>query len=112
MTASYVADATQPYQVRTCCGHVVTRRMRPSTAGVAYSPDVVLEAPGGAPCLVCFTAWKAAESAWITEIRRLFGRDFGDALYDARGRGEPGSRLRELHDAYVVARDLATAVRS
>lgn len=48
-----VADATQPYQVRTGCGHIVTRRMRPSTAGVAFGPAVVLEAPNGAPCSNC-----------------------------------------------------------
>ena len=44
------SDTTQPYKVRTGCGHIVTRRMRPSTAGVPYSPDVILRAPNGAPC--------------------------------------------------------------
>tara|TARA_R110000868_G_scaffold78074_1_gene223044 strand:+ start:255 stop:518 length:264 start_codon:yes stop_codon:yes gene_type:complete len=47
------ADMTQPYQVRTGCGHIVTRRMRPSTARVPYTPETIIEAPGGAPCAAC-----------------------------------------------------------
>jgi hypothetical protein len=47
------ADATQPYQVRTGCGHIVTRQMRPSTAGVPYTPETVIEAPNGRPCPTC-----------------------------------------------------------
>ncbi len=47
------ADMTQPYKVRTSCGHIVTRRMRPATAGVPFTPDIVIEAPNGALCPDC-----------------------------------------------------------
>jgi hypothetical protein len=53
---SAVIDATQPYKVRASCGHIDIRRMRPSTAGVPYSADVVLDAPNGAPCEACQVA--------------------------------------------------------
>lgn len=46
-------DRTQPYSVRTSCGHVVIRRMRPSTVGVPYTPETILDAPGGRPCDDC-----------------------------------------------------------
>lgn len=47
------SQMTQPYKVCTSCGHIVIRRMRPATAGVAYSEDVVLEAPNGRACEDC-----------------------------------------------------------
>ena len=50
------ADRLAPYTVRTGCGHLVTRKMRPSTAGVPWTADVVIEAPGGAPCAPCAAA--------------------------------------------------------
>jgi hypothetical protein len=43
----------RPYKVRTGCGHVVTRQMRPATAGIEWSEEVVIEAPGGVPCDAC-----------------------------------------------------------
>lgn len=46
-------DATQPFQVRTGCGHIVIRRMRESVAGVKWSAEVILEAPNGRPCPAC-----------------------------------------------------------
>jgi len=46
-------DMTQPYKVRTGCGHVVVRRMRPATAGVPFTPETVIEAPNGRPCDAC-----------------------------------------------------------
>ena len=49
----------------------------------------------------------AADDAWSAELRRVFGRDSGDARYQPRGMGAPGTRLRTLHDAYVAARDIA-----
>lgn len=42
-----------PYKVRTSCGHIVIRKMREATAGVAFGDDVVLEAPNGRPCDAC-----------------------------------------------------------
>jgi hypothetical protein len=44
---------TQPYKVRASCGHIVIRRMRPATAGVPYTPEVVLDAPNGRACEHC-----------------------------------------------------------
>jgi hypothetical protein len=64
-------DKTQPYQVRTSCGHIVTRRMRPSTAGVPYTPETVIEAPNGRPCDECeprlLAEQEAAHAKFITD---------------------------------------------
>ena len=53
--SSNLADATQPYNVLTSCGHIVIRRMRPSTAGIPFTPTALLHAPNGAPCPDCAT---------------------------------------------------------
>jgi hypothetical protein len=50
---SAVVDSVKPFQVRASCGHVVTRKMREATAGVAYTPDVILDAPNGRACPTC-----------------------------------------------------------
>ncbi|MCX7357077.1 MAG: hypothetical protein NT015_02840 [Alphaproteobacteria bacterium] len=48
----------------------------------------------------------AADKAWMTEVRNVFGeRDAGMARFHGRATGEPGTRLRELYDCYVKARD-------
>ena len=52
VTSEY-SERCQPYKVRTSCGHIVVRMMRPATARVAWSETVVLEAPGGMPCPEC-----------------------------------------------------------
>jgi hypothetical protein len=52
-TVSYVSDTTLPYSVRASCGHIVIRRMRPSTAGIPYTPTLVIDRPNGAPCRDC-----------------------------------------------------------
>lgn len=47
-----------------------------------------------------------ADKAWMTEVRAVFGeRDAGMARFHGRATGEPGTRLRELYDRYVKARD-------
>ncbi len=47
-----------------------------------------------------------ADKAWMSEVRSVFGdRDAGMARFHGRATGEPGSRLRELYDRYVRARD-------
>ena len=46
----------------------------------------------------------AADKAWSAELVRLFGRDAGDVRYTAEGKGQPGSVLRQLHDAVAAAR--------
>jgi hypothetical protein len=42
----------------------------------------------------------AADDAWSRELRRCFGPGAGDARYSAKGKGEPGTKLRRLHDAW------------
>jgi hypothetical protein len=62
---SILVASCLPYQLRTSCGHLVIRKMREATAGVPYSPDVILEAPGGRPCEACEKAEIAArEATW------------------------------------------------
>lgn len=47
-----------------------------------------------------------ADKAWMAEVRAVFGeRDAGMARFHGRATGEPGTRLRELYDRYVKARD-------
>lgn len=47
-----------------------------------------------------------ADRAWMTEVRSVFGeREAGMARFHGRATGEPGTRLRELYDIYVKARD-------
>jgi hypothetical protein len=53
LKGNQMLDATQPYRVRTSCGHIVIRRMRPSTAGAPFTPETVIEAPNGRPCEDC-----------------------------------------------------------
>lgn len=48
----------------------------------------------------------AADLAWMAEVRAVFGdREAGLARFQGRATGEPGTRLRELYDRYVKARD-------
>jgi hypothetical protein len=48
----------------------------------------------------------AADKAWMAEVAAIHGdRDAGMARFHGRAMGEPGSRLRELYDQYVKARD-------
>lgn len=45
-------------------------------------------------------AFLAADDAWSHELLRVFGkRDCGDKRYLPEGRGNPGTKLRRLHDA-------------
>ncbi len=47
-----------------------------------------------------------ADKAWMAEVRTVFGeREAGMARFHGRATGEPGTRLRELYDVYVKARD-------
>ncbi len=51
-----------------------------------------------------------ADKAWMAEVRAVFGeRDVGMARFQGRATGEPGSRLRDLYDRYVKARDAYNA---
>jgi hypothetical protein len=51
-----------------------------------------------------------ADKAWMAEVRAVFGdRDAGMARFHGRATGEPGTRLRELYNLYVKARDAYNA---
>ena len=53
-----------------------------------------------------------AEKSWMLEVQTAFGtRDASYARYQDRAMGEPGSRLRELYDAYMTARDAYAATK-
>ncbi len=45
----------------------------------------------------------AADTAWMVELRKLFGRDACNARYEKRGRGLPGSDLAKAYDAWMSA---------
>jgi hypothetical protein len=42
-------------------------------------------------------AFQAADDVWGEELRRIFGKNSGDARYSEKGKGQPGSKLWELH---------------
>lgn len=44
-----------------------------------------------------------ADNAWSAELARLFGKHAGDVRYTLAGKGDEGSKLRELHDARMAA---------
>jgi hypothetical protein len=48
--------------------------------------------------------FQAADDAWSEELVRLFGKQSGQARYEARGKGEKDTMLRKLHDAREDAR--------
>ena len=52
-----------------------------------------------------------ADDAWQAELVRVFGKDAGTARYQDRGKGEPSSILRKLHDDVVTTRDAWHASR-
>lgn len=45
----------RPYKVKASCGHVEVRKMRETTAGVAFDPaaEYQLDRPNGMPCPAC-----------------------------------------------------------
>jgi hypothetical protein len=45
-----------------------------------------------------------ADDAWSDMLRLCFGKDAGQARYEPRGKGEPGTLLRQLHDERERAR--------
>ena len=49
------------------------------------------------PIHAAYYAFQAADDAWSAELQKQFGRNAGDIRYTPRGRGEPGSKLAELH---------------
>jgi len=50
-----------------------------------------------------YRAALAADDAWGAELRRVFGKNAGEARYQLRGEGVPGSLLRRLYDAKLAA---------
>lgn len=50
-----------------------------------------------------YVAFHRADDEWHAELTHLFGKDAGDARYQKRGKGQPGSRLRTLYEARTAA---------
>ena len=50
--------------------------------------------------------FQQADDAWQPALEHVFGKDAGTARYQPRGKGEPESMLRKLHDAREHARAL------
>lgn len=48
--------------------------------------------------------FEATDKAWSRELTRLFGKNAGDYRYRPIGKGDPGSKLRTLHDNREAAR--------
>lgn len=57
-------------------------------------------------------AFILADGAWTIELDKKFGRNAGDARYDKRGEGEPGTKLREVYEARKAASDQWHALRN
>lgn len=56
--------------------------------------------------LVLHQEFAAADRAWMAEVAAVFGeREAGMARFHGRATGEPGTRLRELYNQYVKARE-------
>lgn len=53
-------------------------------------------------------AYCAADKAWQEALNAQFGRDASMARYEKRGRGEPGSQLRDLYEAKERVRSLTS----
>lgn len=49
-------------------------------------------------------ALQLADDEWQRQLEAAFGRHAGDARYDDRGRGEPGTPLRRAYDEREAAR--------
>ena len=47
-----------------------------------------------------------ADDAWSVELRRIFGNSSGDARYSDLGKGEEGSKLRDLYEARMLAQTI------
>ena len=50
-----------------------------------------------------YRAFATADEDWHRELARQFGRHAGDARYEPRGKGEPGTALRTAFDARMAA---------
>jgi hypothetical protein len=55
------------------------------------------------PYTVELKPFQDADDAWSAELKRCFGNNAGQARYEPRGKGELGSKLRELHDQRMNA---------
>lgn len=55
--------------------------------------------------------YSKAEALWDAALEAKYGDDAGDARYDERGKGEEGSALRKLYDAYMAANNAWHALR-
>jgi len=111
LVTSKVEDRVQPFKVRASCGHVEVRSMRAATAGVPYSPDVILEAPNGRACDACEAKEKQSKAAVAPGTKPDFG---ANAPNPAPKRDDV--KAPELRDTAEIAKriraDIADAVRT
>jgi hypothetical protein len=56
------------------------------------------------PYTPALAPFQVADDAWSAELRRIFGKNAGQARYEPRGKGAEGSNLRQAHDAREAAR--------
>ena len=110
LVTSTIADTVQPFKVRASCGHIVKRPMSAETAGVPYSPDVILEAPKGRACDAC-----EAKQKQLAAVTPGTKPDFGaNAPNPAPKRDDV--KAPELRDTAEIAKriraDIADAVRT
>ncbi|MGH6718762.1 MAG: hypothetical protein ACREER_05540, partial [Alphaproteobacteria bacterium] len=56
--------------------------------------------------------FQAADDAWSAELGRQFGRESGDVRYQSRGKGDVGSALRALYDAFHAKRRVWESLRA
>jgi hypothetical protein len=80
-----------------------------SVSTVDPSSDTSIVQPGAfqvpcSPIHEALRAWQRADDAWSAELTRQFGQDACNQRYLPHGKGEPGSTLRQLHDAWNYAR--------
>lgn len=51
-----------------------------------------------------YTAFSKADDAWQMELVATFGKEAGDARFEPRGEGQPGTKLRAAYEARDAAR--------
>ena len=85
-----IREAAWEAQDKRACDLIRTRCERPILSGVPLAAAHVRR-----------DAAYAADAAYGAELRRVFGKDAGDARYDARGVSTP--ELRRLCDAKLAA---------
>lgn len=56
------------------------------------------------PYTAALKTFQDTDDTWSAELSRVFGKEAGQARYEPRGKGQPGSLLRQLHATRERAR--------